>query len=179
MALMKIFGFAGWSGSGKTTVIEQIVPLLRQEALSVSLIKHAHHEFDIDQPGKDSWRHRRAGCREVLITSAKRWALMHELQDEAEMTLEDALSRLSPCDLVLIEGFKRAAIPKLEIHRVGLGKALLFPDDPNVVGIAIDDASAVGRANIPVLDLSNAATIAAFVIQHSAELSFDIPGPHL
>ena len=176
---MKILGFAGWSGSGKTTVIENIVPLLRQEKLAVALIKHAHHDFDIDQPGKDSWRHRRAGCREVLITSSLRWALMHELQDEPELTLREALSRLSPCDLVLVEGFKRAAIPKLEIYRSTLGKPLLFPDDPHVVGIATDQPGAIAGASIPVLDLSNASILAAFAITHSAELSFDNQGPDL
>ncbi len=176
---MKIFGFAGWSGSGKTTVIEQIVPLLRRDGLSIALVKHAHHEFDIDQPGKDTWRHRRAGCREVLITSAVRWALMHELQDEPELTLRDALSRLSPCDLVLVEGFKRAAIPKLEIYRATVGKPQLWPDDSNVVAVATDEPEALAGAALPVLDLNNAQRIAAFVNQHSAELSFDNHGPDL
>jgi molybdopterin-guanine dinucleotide biosynthesis protein B len=176
---MKILGFAGWSGSGKTTVIEQIVPILRGESLSVSLIKHAHHDFDIDQPGKDSWRHRRAGCREVLITSSVRWALMHELQDEAEMTLRAALARLSPCDLVLVEGFKRAVIPKLEIHRAALGKGLLYQDDPNVIGIATDEPEALVPAAVPVLDLSNAAIIAEFVIRHSVALPIDFQGTDL
>ncbi|MEO7760310.1 MAG: molybdopterin-guanine dinucleotide biosynthesis protein B [Casimicrobiaceae bacterium] len=173
---MKILGFAGWSGSGKTTVIEQILPILRDEGLSVALIKHAHHEFDIDQPGKDSWRHRKAGCREVLVTSAVRWALMHELQDEPELTLHAALRQLTPCDLVLVEGFKRAEIPKIEIHRQSVGKPLLYPDDPHIIGLATDDRPAHADASIPVLDLNNARTIAVFAIQHCAELSIDNPG---
>jgi molybdopterin-guanine dinucleotide biosynthesis protein B len=152
---------------------------LRGEGLSVSLIKHAHHDFDIDQPGKDSWRHRRAGCREVLVTSSIRWALMHELQSEPELSLRDALGRLSACDLVLIEGFKRASIPKLEVWRETLGKPLLFRDDPDIVGIASDRPETLADVPIPVLDLRNASAVAAFVIQHSAELSFDNPGSGL
>ena len=176
---MKIMGFAGWSGSGKTTVIEQIVPILGGENLSVSLIKHAHHDFDIDQPGKDSWRHRRAGCREVLITSSVRWALMHELQDESELTLRAALARLSPCDLVLVEGFKRAVIPKLEVYRASVDKPLLYPDDPSIIGIATDTPAALPGASIPVLDLSNAAGIAEFVIRNSVVLPIDFQGTDL
>ena len=170
---MKLFGFAGWSGSGKTTVIEQVIPHLRRRGLTVSLIKHAHHAFDIDQPGKDSWRHRKAGCGEVLITSTARWALMHELRDEPELTLPQALRRLSPCDLVLIEGYKTAAIPKLEIHRPAIGKALLFPEDPLIIGIATDAPQQFPDARLPVLDLSNAAAISEFVIEHCTTLVFD------
>ncbi|MBK9606493.1 MAG: molybdopterin-guanine dinucleotide biosynthesis protein B [Betaproteobacteria bacterium] len=176
---MKLFGFAGWSGSGKTTAIEQAIPHLRQAGLSVSLIKHAHHNFDIDQPGKDSWRHRRAGCSEVLITSKVRWALMHELHDEPELTLPQALRRLSPCDLVLVEGYKWAAIPRLEIHRPAIGKPLLFRDDPGIIGLATDAPDQFADAQIPVLDLSNAEAIAAFVIVHCTELLFDKLPPSL
>ena len=170
---MKLFGFAGWSGSGKTTVIEQVIPHLRSHGLSVSLIKHAHHAFDIDQPGKDSWRHRQAGSGEVLITSSVRWALMHELRGEPEMTLPQALRRLSPCDLVLIEGYKTSAIPKLEIHRPAIGKTLLFPDDPRIIGLATDAPALFVNAYLPVLDLSNAKAISAFVIAHCTELVID------
>jgi len=131
---MRIFGFAGWSGSGKTTLVEQLVPRLVGRGLRVSLVKHAHHRFEVDQPGKDSYRHRRAGCTEVLITSAVRWALMHELRGDAELRLPDVLARLSPCDLVLVEGYKRHALPKLEIYRTELGKPLLHPRDANIVG---------------------------------------------
>ena len=145
----------------------------------MSLIKHAHHAFDIDQPGKDSWRHRRAGCSEVLITSSVRWALMHELRDEPELTLPEALRRLSPCDLVLVEGYKPAAIPKLEIHRPAIGKPLLFPDDPRIIGLATDAPDQFADARLPVLDLSNAKAICEFVIAHCTELVFDNLPPSL
>src|SRR5438477_541351 len=114
---MKVIGIAGYSGSGKTTLIEKVIPLLVGEGLRVSLIKHAHHEFDVDQPGKDSYRHRHAGCAEVLVSSSKRWALMHELRGATEPSLQDQLKRLSPCDLVLVEGYKAEPIPKVEVHR--------------------------------------------------------------
>src|SRR5882672_4019839 len=121
-ASVRIFGFAGWSGSGKTTLIEAVVPRLTRAGLTVSLVKHAHHSFDVDQPGKDSHRHRVAGCSEVLISSALRWALVHELRGEAEMPLPEALARLSPCDLALVEGYKTYPIPKLEVWREAVGK---------------------------------------------------------
>ena len=127
---MRIFGFAGWSGSGKTTLIEQVIPRLVARGLAVSLIKHAHHRFEIDQPGKDSYRHREAGCSEVLITSGTRWALMHELRGEPELSLEDALARLSPCDLLLVEGYKAFPIPKIEIWRPGDRQAAAAPRRP-------------------------------------------------
>ena len=170
---MRVFGFAGWSGSGKTTLIEKLVPLLARDGRRVSLIKHAHHDFDVDQPGKDSWRHRKAGCGEVLVTSSQRWVLMHELRDEPEMTLPDALGRLSPCELVLVEGFKRAPIPKLEIHRISVGKPLLFPGDRAIVGIATDAAGAVAGSDLPVLDLSNVPAICAFVLAHCTTMEID------
>ena len=135
---MQVFGFAGWSGSGKTTLIERLISRFVAQGLVVSLVKHAHHEFDIDRPGKDSHRHREAGCREVLISSGVRWALMHELRGAAEMTIEDALARLSPCDLALVEGFKAAPIPKLEVWRTAVGKPLLNPAHPHIVALASD-----------------------------------------
>lgn len=135
---MRIFGFAGWSGSGKTTLVERLIPVLVGRGLKLALVKHAHHEFDIDQPGKDSHRHRTAGATEVLVTSSRRWALMHELRDAPELTLDQAIARLSPCDLVLVEGYKRAALPKLEIHRGSVGKPWLHPDDPAIIAIASD-----------------------------------------
>jgi molybdopterin-guanine dinucleotide biosynthesis protein B len=161
---MKIFGFAGWSGSGKTTLIEQLIPRLVADGLRLSLVKHAHHEFDVDQPGKDSWRHRHAGASEVLVTSDRRWALMHELRGDPEPSLEQHLARLSPCDLVLVEGFKRESIPKLEIHRPALGKPLLFPDDPHIVAVASD---AEIPTALPTFDLSDIASIANFIRKHS------------
>ncbi|MDH4115200.1 MAG: molybdopterin-guanine dinucleotide biosynthesis protein B, partial [Burkholderiaceae bacterium] len=137
-AQMKVFGFAGWSGSGKTVLIERVIPLLTGRGLEVSLIKRAHHEFDVDVPGKDSHRHRLAGCREVMVSSSVRWAHMHELRGAPEQTLQQLVERISPCDLLLVEGFKREAIPKIEVFRRDNGKAALHPDDPHVVAIAAD-----------------------------------------
>jgi len=158
----KVFGFAGWSGSGKTTLIEQLIPEFVGRGLRVALIKHAHHDFDIDQPGKDSWRHRQAGAAEVLVSSAKRWALMHELRGAAEPALEEHIARLSPCDLVLVEGFKREVIPKLEIHRPALGKPLLYPDDTQIVAIASDRPL---DTRLRQFDLNDIPAIAAFILE--------------
>ncbi|MEW5944116.1 MAG: molybdopterin-guanine dinucleotide biosynthesis protein B, partial [Pseudomonadota bacterium] len=154
---MKVFGFAGFSGSGKTTLIEKLIPLLVAQGIKVSLIKHAHHDFEVDQPGKDSWRHRKAGCSEVLVSSAQRWALMHELRGEPEPDLQQHLRHLSPCDLVLVEGFKKEPIPKLEIHRPALGKPLLYPEDNHIVAIASDVPL---EAALPRFDLDQPAQIA-------------------
>lgn len=156
----KVFGFAGWSGSGKTTLIEHLIPVLIAGGLRVSLIKHAHHDFDVDQPGKDSYRHRHAGAAEVLISSGMRWALMHELRGAEEPALDEHLARLSPCDLVLVEGFKREPIPKLEIHRPSVGKPLLFPDDSHIVAIASDEPV---DTSLPRFDLNDVAAIANFI----------------
>ncbi len=161
--VMQIFGVAGFSGSGKTTLLEKLIPLLVARGLKVSLIKHAHHDFDIDQPGKDSYRHRAAGCGEVLISSDKRYALIHELRGEPEPGLNDLLRRLSPCDLVLVEGFKRDAFPKLEVHRGEKGKPLLFPDDPNIVAIATDQAL---QTSVPQFALDDVVSIAGFILSH-------------
>ncbi len=158
---MKVFGLAGYSGSGKTTLLERLVPALITRGLSVSVIKHAHHDFDIDRPGKDSFRHRQAGACEVLIASGHRWALMHELRGEAEPTLGELLTRLSPVDLVLVEGFKFDPLPKLEIHRPALGKPLLHPHDPHIVGVASDAPLAT---RLPLLSLDDAAAITDFVL---------------
>ena len=159
---MKVFGFAGWSGSGKTTLIEQLVPRLVARGLKVSLIKHAHHSFDVDQPGKDSYRHRAAGCTEVLISSHLRWALMHELRGAPEPTLEEQLERLAPCDLVLVEGHKRHPIPKLEIWRKENGRPLLHPEDGHIVALAADSRH---DTRLPQFDLRDYDGIAAFVAQ--------------
>ncbi|MCD6679331.1 MAG: molybdopterin-guanine dinucleotide biosynthesis protein B [Burkholderiaceae bacterium] len=160
---MKVFGFAGYSGSGKTTLIEQLIPRFVLRGLRVSLVKHAHHLFDIDKPGKDSYRHREAGASEVLITSDQRWVLMHELRDESEPSLYEQLQRFSPCDLVLVEGYKHAAIPKLEVHRPSLGKEPLYPNDPNIVAVA-SDAALVTK--LPRLDLNDPDAIAEFILAH-------------
>ncbi|MBS0326232.1 MAG: molybdopterin-guanine dinucleotide biosynthesis protein B [Proteobacteria bacterium] len=163
---MRVFGFAGWSGSGKTTLIEALVPVLLGRGLSVSLVKHAHHAFDIDHPGKDSWRHRQAGCTEVLVSSAVRWALMHELRGAAEPSLDATIARLSPCDLVLVEGYKTAPIPKLEVWRPAVGKPRLHPIDPNIVALATDDP-AVRAPGLTMFGLGDLGAIAAFVVERA------------
>ncbi len=167
---MRVFGFAGWSGSGKTTVIEQVIPRLVERSMTVSLIKHAHHQFDVDHPGKDSWRHRHAGCTEVLVTSDLRWALMHELRGRPELDLDESLARLSPCDLAIIEGYKSAPIPKMEIWRPALGKPPLHPSDPAILAIATDAPDAVPTSSRPmaVLRIDDYAAIATFVVDHAA-----------
>ena len=159
---MKVIGFAGWSGSGKTTLVEQVIGMLEARGLIVSLIKHAHHDFDIDYPGKDSWRHRHAGCREVLVTGGKRWAVMHELRGRDELSLNEALAQLSPCDLVLVEGFKRQPIPKIEIYRAEIGKPLLFPDDPNIIAVA---SNVPQTTSLPQLDLNDPAAVTGFILK--------------
>jgi molybdopterin-guanine dinucleotide biosynthesis protein B len=159
---MKIFGFAGYSGSGKTTLIEQLIPLFVKHGLKVSLIKHAHHTFDVDQEGKDSYRHRHAGCTEVLVTSSRRWALMHELRGAPEPTLKEQIARLSPCDLLLVEGFKHEPIPKLEVYRAEVGEAMIHPHDANIVAVASD---AKVDTKLPQLDLNKPEAVAEFVLQ--------------
>jgi len=162
---MKVFGFAGYSGSGKTTLIENVIPVLVSQGVRVSLVKHAHHAFDVDQPGKDSYRHRKAGATEVLLTSAKRWVLMHEIVDQPEPELPQQLRRMSSCDIVLVEGFKKQPIPKLEIHRRAHGAPFLFPDDPHIVAIATDEE--VDTA-MPRFALNDYQAIAAFVLANGA-----------
>ena len=160
---MKIFGFAGYSGSGKTTLIEKLIPLITARGLTVSLIKHAHHQFDVDTPGKDSYRHRHAGCTEVLVTSSRRWVLMHELRGVAEPDLQTQIKHLSPCDLLLVEGFKHDPIPKIEVYRAEVGEPLLHPHDANIVAIATDAAL---NTPLPKLDLNQPPQVAAFVLKH-------------
>ena len=160
---MKTFGFAGWSGSGKTTLIEKLIPLFVARGLKVALVKHAHHTFDVDQAGKDSYRHRHAGCTEVLVTSSRRWALMHELRGAPEPGLAEHLVHLSACDLVLIEGFKREPIPKLEVYRADVGEPLLHPHDADIVAIASDQRL---DTRLPQFDLNDHATIADFMLRH-------------
>ena len=168
---MKVFGFAGWSGSGKTTLIEQLIPRLAIRAGKVSLVKHAHHAFDIDHPGKDSYRHREAGCTEVLVSSSRRYALIHELRGETELTLSEAIDRLAPCDLVLVEGFKRDRIPKLEVWRPSVGKPRLHPVDPAILGVATDMPEALAGAKLPVFRLADIDEIATFVLVNAADRS--------
>jgi len=160
---LKVFGFAGYSGAGKTTLIENLIPRFVLEGLVVSLIKHAHHGFDIDRPGKDSYRHREAGCSEVLLTSDQRWVLMHELRGRREPALEDQLAILSPCDLALVEGYKASAIPKLEVHRPAHGRPLMFPENPHIVALASDVPI---ETSLPLFDLNDYDRIAGFVMTY-------------
>jgi molybdopterin-guanine dinucleotide biosynthesis protein B len=161
---MKVIGLAGWSGAGKTTLLARIIPHFLESGLRVSVIKHAHHNFDVDVPGKDSWVHRQAGAAEVLVSSARRWALMHELREAPEPRLPDLLTKLSRVDLVVVEGFKSEPHRKIEVHRLANGKALLFPDDPAIAGIATDAAIATV---LPVAHLDDIPAIAA-MMQRSA-----------
>ena len=163
---VKVFGLAGWSGSGKTTLMRALIPALIGCGLRVSTLKHAHHAFDIDQPGKDSYEHREAGATEVLVASAERWALMHELRGAPEPTTERLIGLMTPVDLVLIEGFKREDHDKIEVHRPVLGKPLLCVHDPHIVAVASD--AALAGLSVPRLDLNDAAAIADFVIGHCA-----------
>jgi molybdopterin-guanine dinucleotide biosynthesis protein B len=161
---MKVIGLAGWSGAGKTTLLKRVIPHLLNEGLRVSVIKHAHHEFDVDVPGKDSWVHRQSGATEVLVSSSRRWALMHELRGAAEPRLAELLKKMSPVDLVIVEGFKREPHRKIEVHRAANQKPLLFPDDPGVVGIATDTSV---ETRLPTAHLDDVAGVAA-LLQGSA-----------
>jgi molybdopterin-guanine dinucleotide biosynthesis protein B len=155
---MRVIGLAGWSGSGKTTLLGRVIPCLVGRGLKVSTLKHAHHGFDVDQPGKDSHTHRMAGATEVLIGSSARFALVHELRGAPEPTLKALLTRLSPVDLVIVEGYKAAPIPKIEVHRAAVGKPLLYPDDACVVAVASDVP--LPQAELPVVSLDDIETIA-------------------
>jgi molybdopterin-guanine dinucleotide biosynthesis protein B len=161
---MRIFGLAGWSGSGKTSLLVRLLPELNRRGLSVSTVKHAHHGFDVDQPGKDSWEHRNAGAVEVMVSSERRWALMHERRGGPEASLDELLVHMTPVDLVIVEGYKAHPHPKLEVHRVSIGKPLLCRDDPSVVAIAAD--CAVEGLQIPQLRLDDTPAIAAFIVGH-------------
>ena len=164
---MKVIGLAGWSGAGKTTLLSRVIPHLLAEGLRVSVIKHAHHQFDVDVPGKDSWVHRQAGATEVVVSSAARWALMHELRGAAEPGLPELLTKLSPVDLVVVEGFKREPLGKIEVHRLANAKAPLFPDDPDIVGVVTD--AAVETA-LPVAHLDDIPAVAAMMRQFAMSL---------
>lgn len=161
---MKVFGVVGWSGSGKTDLLVRLLPELVSRGYRVSTIKHAHHKFDIDKPGKDSHRHREAGATEVLISSATRWALLHENRGEPELGLDDMIGRMTPVDLLLVEGFKTEAHGKLEVYRAVNETPLIARDDPDVVAVAADGP--VEGLSVPVLDLENEAAVADFIIEH-------------
>jgi molybdopterin-guanine dinucleotide biosynthesis protein B len=165
---MKVIGLAGWSGAGKTTLLARLIPHFIARGLRVSTIKHAHHAFDVDVPGKDSWVHRQAGASEVLVSSSQRFALMHELRGAPEPRLPELLARLAPVDLVLVEGFKRDPHRKIEVHRADNGKGLLFPGDPAIVGIATDvDVTTA----LPLAHLDDIAAIAAMMQAAAMELA--------
>ncbi|KQP77470.1 molybdopterin-guanine dinucleotide biosynthesis protein MobB [Methylobacterium sp. Leaf113] len=158
---MRVIGLAGWSGAGKTTLLVRVIPVLVGRGLKVATLKNAHHDFDTDRPGKDSREHRRAEASEVLVSSGRRWALFHELGDEPKATLAELLQLLSPCDLVVIEGFKRGAIPKIEVFRNANGRPALYPGDPLIVGAAGDVP--FERAGVPVVDLDDAEAVAGLM----------------
>ena len=164
---MNVIGIAGWSGAGKTTLLTRVIPQLAARGLRVSTLKHAHHAFDVDQPGKDSHTHRAAGATEVLVSSANRFALMHELRGEPELALRALLERLSPVDRVLVEGFKRETHPKLEVYRASVGKPLLAADDPNIVAIASDGPV---TARVPVVSLDDVEAVADILVAKAVPL---------
>jgi molybdopterin-guanine dinucleotide biosynthesis protein B len=165
---MRIIGLAGWSGSGKTTLLRRVIPLLTGRGLRVSTLKHAHHSFDLDQPGKDSHAHRMAGATEVLVGSANRWALVHELRSEPEPRLADLLRKLALVDLVIVEGYKREPHPKLEVYRAVLGKPLLQPEDRAIVAIATEQP--LPSAPVPVMALDDLQAIVDVLLTHAAPL---------
>jgi len=165
IALTRIIGLAGWSGSGKTTLLISVIPRLTARGVKVSTVKHAHHSFDIDKPGKDSHSHRMAGATEVLVGSANRWALVHEVRGKTEPLLPELLAKLSPVDLIIIEGYKREPHPKLEVYRAAVDKPLMHPDDPHIVAIAAD--AAVPSARVPVLSLDDIEGIADLLLKHA------------
>ncbi len=184
---MKAIGFAGYSGSGKTTLLERVIPALTARGLKVSVLKHAHHSFDIDKPGKDSFRHREAGATEVAIVSARRWVMMHESRGEAEPSMEAMLTHFAPCDLVLVEGYKFGELPKIEVARAqfqarsdvtggsAVPDAPMFLADPRVVAVATDDEAALRRRvgaqtarldALERLDLNDPEGVAAFIVRY-------------
>ena len=162
---MKVMGIVGWSGSGKTSLLVELLPILRERGLQVSTMKHAHHRFDVDKPGKDSFRHREAGASEVLVVTSSRWVLMHESREEPEPSIEALIERMTPVDLLLIEGFKTHYHPKLEIHRESEGKPLLCPQDREIVAVASD--CPLPGLEVPLLDLNNPRAIAEFILVHT------------
>jgi len=159
---MKVFGLAGWSGSGKTTLLVKLIPEFVERGFKVSTLKHAHHNFDIDKPGKDSFEHRQAGASEVMISASNRWALMHENKDDAEPDLEQLLTRMSPVDLLLVEGFKWHSHPKMEVYRSIVGKPLLQENDTGIVAVATDEE--LLNLSVPSFNLSDISLIADFIL---------------
>jgi molybdopterin-guanine dinucleotide biosynthesis adapter protein len=176
----RVLGIVGWSGSGKTTLLIRLIPIFSARGLRVATVKHAHHAFDVDVPGKDSYEHRKAGACEVIVSSARRWVQMHELGSEAEASLAQLLVRASPCDLILVEGFKGETHPKLEVFRTIVGKPPLHPEDVRIVAIASDRR--FPEARIPQVDLNDVDAVAGLVLKHAAPLptvinALNVPGP--
>ena len=173
---MKVIGFRGYSGSGKTTLVEQLVARMKQAGQRVSVVKHAHHAFDIDQEGKDSWRHRQAGAFEVVIASDRRLAKIREFEVRADPTVHDLIAELSACDWVLVEGFKRATLPKIEVWRASTGDAVQYPVDPRVVAICTDSAALLPEPTVlPLLDLNDAAEVVAFLLESGERFAYTAP----
>ena len=168
---MKVIGLAGWSGAGKTTLLTRLIPHLVANGVRVSTIKHAHHNFDVDVPGKDSWEHRQAGATEVLVSSGRRWALMHELRGAVEPPMRELLAKISPVDLVIVEGFKTDTHPKIEIYRAANGKPPLHPDDPAIVGIATDTPFEAPPPSVHLDDIPAVAAMVQKLAVNVAELA--------
>jgi molybdopterin-guanine dinucleotide biosynthesis protein MobB len=165
-----VLGFSAYSGTGKTTLLKQLLPLLKEQGLRVGMVKHSHHRFEIDQPGKDSYELRKAGAAEILIASPSRWALIADTEDEGDPDLQRMLDRFdrSCLDLILVEGFRHEAFPKIELHRPSLGKPLIFPNDPHVIAIATDDA--IGRpTDLPILDINDPQVIVSYILKWNQE----------
>ncbi|MBL6957597.1 MAG: molybdopterin-guanine dinucleotide biosynthesis protein B [Rhodospirillales bacterium] len=161
---MKVFGLVGWSGSGKTTLLTSVLPELARRGLTVSTMKHTHHRFDVDKPGKDSFEHREAGANEVMVVSSKRWALMHEHEEKQNPDMDQLIGRMAPVDLLLIEGFKQHRHAKLEVHRPAVGKPLLCLEDPGIIAVASDEA--LTDVKVPVLDLNDSAAVTQFILDY-------------
>lgn len=160
-----VIGIIGWSGTGKTTLLTDLIPVLIARGYTVSTMKHTHHDFDMDQPGKDSYLHREAGAREVLLTSKKRWALLNELRDEPEPDMEELFTKMAPVDILLIEGFKSHRFAKIEVNRPSRGKKLLCKTDDSVIALATDEA--VEEISIPLLDLNDVEAVADFIVSYT------------
>lgn len=169
MSEANVLGVVGWSGSGKTTLLTRLIPLLVTRGLRVATLKHAHHSFDVDQPGKDSYEHRKAGASEVIISSARRWAQMHEIGAGEEATLAELLVKVSPCDLILVEGFKSEPHPKLEVFRAAIGKAPLHPRDASIVAVASDRP--LPDIGVPYVDLNDIPAVAELVVSQAQPLA--------
>jgi molybdopterin-guanine dinucleotide biosynthesis protein B len=168
MSSARVLGLVGWSGSGKTTLITKLIPLFLSRGVRVATLKHAHHAFDVDQPGKDSYEHRKAGACEVIVSSARRWVQMHEVGDGVEATLAQLLARVSPCDLILVEGFKTERHLKIEVFRLATGKTPLHAADPRIVAIASDQN--FPDAGVPVVDLNHTAAVADMIYERAVPL---------